>query len=151
MPHDQFRSEMPVTEARPETNEPSAQSPNEALARRIAAAFHRGDLEAIGRELADDITWHTPGKNALAGDHRGREAVLALMRKAGELSAGTLHVDVLSAFGDQDYGVLWVRTTAKREGKHIDMKEALVFAICDGRVTETWQRPDAEQFDAFFA
>lgn len=150
MPKDEFRSEMPVTEVRPETEETRAQSPNEAQARRIASAFHSGDLEAIGRELTDDVVWHTPGKSALAGDHRGREAVFTLICKAGEASGGTLHVDLLSAFGDDNYGVLWVRTTATREGKHLDMKEALVFAICGGRVAEVWQRPDQERFDAFF-
>lgn len=150
MPQDEFRSEMPATETRPEARGAVGGSPNEALARRIHAAFHAGDLEAIGRELADDVVWHTPGTNALAGEHRGREAVLALMRKAGELTGGTLHVDLLTAMGDADYAMLWVRTTATRGDRHLDMKEALVFAVCDGRVAEAWQRPDQTRFDAFF-
>lgn len=149
MPQDEFRSEMPA--APPVAgSRPAAAIANEALVRRIHAGFHAGDLEAIGRELADDVLWHTPGANALAGDHRGREAVYALIRKAGELADGTLHVDLLAALADADYGALWVRTTATRGGQRLDMKEALVFAICDGRVEEVWQRPDQARFDAFF-
>lgn len=158
MPQDEFRAEMPATAPRPgavgappEQASSRAPSPNEALARRMHAAFHRGDLAALGQELADDVEWHVPGRTILSGDHQGRDAVLAFLRRAVEATAGTLHVDLLAAFGDDNYAAAWLRSTGTREGRRLDMKEAIVFAICDGRVTEAWQRPDPAQFEAFFA
>jgi hypothetical protein len=35
----------------------------------------------LGRTLADDVSWHTPGANVLAGDYHGRAAVIEYLRK----------------------------------------------------------------------
>jgi len=50
------------------------------------------DLERLGRTLADDVSWHTPGANVLAGDYYGRAAVIDYLRQVLVLSEGTQQV-----------------------------------------------------------
>jgi ketosteroid isomerase-like protein len=42
---------------------------NVGVAREAFAAFAARDLGRLGRTLADDVSWHTPGANVLAGDY----------------------------------------------------------------------------------
>ena len=148
MTEEEFRAEMPITEARPGIGRMSA---NEALVRRVLEAVTRGDLETLSRSLDDQVVWHVPGHHPGAGDHRGREAVLAFHHAVLEATEGSLRLELLAAFGDDDYGVLFVRATAARQGKHLDQKEVLVFAICNDLITEVWHRPDPDRLEAFFA
>jgi ketosteroid isomerase-like protein len=47
--------------------------------------------------------------------------------------------------------IAWQRITATRDGKTLDEKEAIVFAVRDGRIAEVWHRPDQYAFDEFFS
>ena len=50
------------------------------------AAFYAGGDEAPVRALlTDDVHWHVPGRNAIAGDYHGIEAVLAYFRRRRDL------------------------------------------------------------------
>ena len=148
MTEGEFRGEMPDTLARPEAG---GTTRNAEIVRRMVEAFKAGDLETLRRDLKDDVVWHVPGDGVLSGDHEGPEAVLALMRAAVGETDGTLRVDLLTALGDENYGVLFIRSTGTRKNRHLDQKEVLVFAICDGQVEEVWHRPDPAQADPFFA
>jgi len=54
--------------------------PNEELVRRGYDAFASGDMDTR-RELFDpQIVWHFAGRSPLAGDHRGVDAVLGVLR-----------------------------------------------------------------------
>jgi SnoaL-like protein len=60
-----------------------------------------GPLRAV---LADDIVWHVPGSNAIAGVYEGVEAVLAYMRRRRDLADATFRMhpgDVLVGEGDR--------------------------------------------------
>ncbi|HEX2022509.1 MAG TPA: nuclear transport factor 2 family protein, partial [Candidatus Thermoplasmatota archaeon] len=63
--------------------------------RALYAAFSARDPEAIAKVLADDAVWRVPGKNLLAGEHRGRAAVLAYLGRVRELSGGTFRAEVV--------------------------------------------------------
>jgi ketosteroid isomerase-like protein len=52
-----------------------AEHPNVALIRDGYATFAGGDFAVLSDIFAEDILWHEPGWNQLAGDYRGREAV----------------------------------------------------------------------------
>ena len=39
-----------------------------------------GDLAAVGALLAEDVVWHVPGTSPIAGEYRGREAVVGYFR-----------------------------------------------------------------------
>jgi hypothetical protein len=45
-------------------------------------AFYAGGEEAPVRALlTEDVHWHVPGRNAIAGDYHGIDAVLAYFRR----------------------------------------------------------------------
>ena len=79
-------------------------------------AFYAGGDEAPVRALlTDDIHWHVPGRNAIAGDYLGIEAVLAYFRRRRDLVDRTLRLhpgDVLVGDGDRiaalTDGQLWL-------------------------------------------
>lgn len=147
MTEHRFHSEEPAAEAAPTAR----MTPNEALVRRMFDAFKRGDLDGLAQGLDEQVVWHVAGNHVLAGDHRGVEGVLGFLRKVVEETEGTIHVDLLTALGDENYATLFIRSTADRRGKHLDQKEVLMFAVCDGRVEEVWHRGDPARMDPFFA
>jgi len=87
--------------------------------------------------LSPDIVHHVPGSAVVSGDHKGRDAVLAMYGKLVEMSQGTIQVeleDLLSDGGDRVIAVH--RATAERQGQKVTSREALLFTIVDGKVAE---------------
>jgi ketosteroid isomerase-like protein len=60
--------------------------PNEELVRRAFDTFASGDVETLRGLMDQDSVWHAPGRNPLAGDHRGVEAILGYFAKTMELT-----------------------------------------------------------------
>jgi ketosteroid isomerase-like protein len=115
--------------------------PNEDLLRKGYAAFGEGDLDTVMGLFADDIKWHVPGRNPLAGDYSGKEEVGAFLGRAMELTNGTFRVDVHDVLANDDHGVALVHSTAERDGKSLDSNDVHVWHIRDGRATEQWIHP----------
>jgi ketosteroid isomerase-like protein len=68
------------------------------------AMYAGGDLGPLRELLCEDVVWTVPGENAIAGEHRGIEAVLAYFARRRELAAGSLQLhpgDVLVGEGDR--------------------------------------------------
>ncbi len=68
-----------------------------------AAAWEDGDTERAWSWYADDVVMHLPGRGSLAGDHRGRtaviEAIQKLLARTGDLS---VEVEVLDRLASGD-------------------------------------------------
>lgn len=125
---------------------------NEDLLRQGYDAFGRGDMAAIAELFADDIVWHFPGDNPLAGDYKGRDNVLAFFGRSVELTGGTLRVEVHDIVANDEHGVALTRTTAQRGGKSLDDKAVQVFHIRDGKAVESWSHPgDQAANDEFWS
>ncbi|MDP9224603.1 MAG: nuclear transport factor 2 family protein, partial [Actinomycetota bacterium] len=102
--------------------------------------------------FADDIVWHAPGRNQLAGTYRGKDEVFANFQKVAELSGGTFKVDIHAVLADDEHAVALTRTTGEREGKRLDDSSVQVFHIRNGKVTEQWLHPgDTYASDDFWA
>lgn len=112
--------------------------PNEELLRNGYAAFEKGDLDTLRGLFADDIVWHSPGKGPLSGDYRGIEDVFGLFGKVLELSGGTFRNEIHDILADDEHGVALVTATGERKGKTLNDKQAHVFHVRDGKVTEFW-------------
>jgi ketosteroid isomerase-like protein len=54
----------------------------EELHRRQAAMYAGGPVDAVAEMLAENVVWHVPGRSPIAGEHRGREAVIEAGRVA---------------------------------------------------------------------
>jgi ketosteroid isomerase-like protein len=122
--------------------------PNVARVKAGYAAFAKGDFAVLNDVLAEDLLWHEPGRNQLAGDYRGREAVYRYFGNLMEATEGSFHLDLLAVFADDERGVALVTSAASRGGLSVKVNDAHIFQLRDGKVVEFWNvSADAYAYD----
>ena len=115
-----------------------AEHPNVTRMKDGYAAFAKGDFAVLDDLFADDVVWHVGGRNQLTRDYRGRDEVYGFFGRLLELTEGTFHIDLHTIFADDEHGVALVATSASRGGQSVRIKEAHVYHLRDGKVTEFW-------------
>lgn len=125
-----------------------AEHPNAVMARSMADALSRGDMQALEGFLADDVIWHEIGS---AEPRRGKAAMRAAPVGGGAADytiTGTLH-DVVA---NDDHTIALVEATATRGGKTITYRTAEIYHFRDGKIAERWAfSDDTAAITAFFA
>jgi uncharacterized protein len=125
---------------------------NAELVRKGYAAFNSGDIATLTEVIATDCVQHMPGKSRFSGDHKGRDAILAMYGEIQSETDGTFRAELLDTYADDHRVVAIHRTTATRKGKTLDEREALVFEIVGGRATDMEVIAlDGEPNDAFWS
>jgi hypothetical protein len=120
--------------------------------RRGYKAFSEGDMDTLGSLYTDDVAQSMPGKNQLAGEHKGRENVIGLYGKMFELSGGTFAVDLKSVKAEGDKVVSVHRSTGEREGKTLDADESIAFTFAGDKISRLdITYTDEAAADAFWA
>jgi uncharacterized protein len=115
------------------------------------SAFKAGDVDALFAAMADDVVWHVPGHNILAGTYRGRDEIL---RNFGMLQAAVdaYWAHPLDYFGSDDHAVLIAVVRARKGEKTLETKEAMTWHVENGKLKECWHMClEPEKWDAFFA
>ena len=115
-----------------------ADHPNVELLRKGYAAFGAGDMQTVDALLSDDIVWHSPGNNPLAGDYKGKDQVFGLFAKLVELTEGTFRQEIHDLLANDEHAVALCTLSASRGSKSVEFPVANVSHIRDGRVTEFW-------------
>ena len=115
-----------------------AEHPNVARIRDGYAAFAKGDFAVLNDLFAEDLLWHDAGRNQTSGEYRGRDAVYGFFGKLMEVTEGSFHIDLHAVFADDEHGVALVVITASRGGRSVEVNEAHVFHLRDGKVMEFW-------------
>jgi uncharacterized protein len=130
-------------------------------ARRALARLHEaqgafyagGSPEPLRALLADDIVWVVPGSNAIAGEYRGIDEVLAYFARRRDLAARTFRMhpgDLLT--GDGDRVAVVTDGTATIDGVERRWSTVGLYRLREGRVAACWLLPlDPEAFDAIWA
>ena len=116
--------------------------PNEELLRQGYDAFSKGDMNTVRGYLAEDVVWHAGGRSPIAGDYRGIDETLQSFAKLMELSGGTLKFEVHDVLANDEHGVVIGFSSAKRDGKSLDLRFAHVVHLKDGKLTESWIHND---------
>ena len=110
---------------------------NVAIMRRAYEAFNKGDLETVAEAFDEGAVWHLPGRSSMADDYQGREAILAYFGQLGQETGGTFRAELERLLGDDDDRVVGIqRSTADRDGKHLDVGDSIVFQLKDGRIID---------------
>jgi uncharacterized protein len=116
------------------------------------AAFAKGDFAVLNDLFTEDLLWHEPGRNQLAGDYRGRDAVYEFFGKLMEITEGSFRLDIQTVFADDEHGVALVVSTASRGGRTVQATDAHIFRLRDGKVVEFWNAStDPYAFDELLA
>jgi len=118
-----------------------SEHPNVELVRRGYAAFLSGDMETVSSLFADGIVWHVGGAHQLSGDYAGKEAVFGNFAKLGQVTQGSLSLDIHAIVADDDHAVVLLDSTIEAPASYHG-REVHVLHISDGKVTEFWEFPD---------
>jgi ketosteroid isomerase-like protein len=110
---------------------------NVAIMQRAYDAFNTGDIDTLVELFDESVVWHLPGRSAMANDYQGRDATLGYFGQIGQETGGTFRAELQHLLADDDDRVVGVqRSTGDRDGKHLDVGNAIVFQLKDGRVTD---------------
>ena len=132
------------------------QHPNAVLIREFHDRQNRfyagGDQGPARALLADDVSWHVPGRSALAGHYRGREEVLRYFARRRELARETFRINVHGVLADDERAVIFAGGQVDRGDETLEWETAGVFRIAAGRIAECWVLPyDQYRFDEIWA
>jgi len=113
---------------------------NAVRIRGLFQAFRDRDLAAIQAAIPEQAVWHFPGRQgALAGSHRGRDAILAFLGKVMALSEGTFRFEIEDVIASDASAVAIFRGSGRRLGRTLDNPTCLRMRIQDGRIVEVWE------------
>jgi ketosteroid isomerase-like protein len=113
------------------------------------AFYAGGDAEPVRELLAQDIAWHVPGRNAIAGDYHGIEAVMGYFARRRDLANRSFRIhqgEVL--IGDGEHVAVLTDGTAVIGDKERRWSTVGLYRVRDGRIAACWLLPlDQEAFD----
>jgi uncharacterized protein len=123
-----------------------------ATVRRFYAAFADRDFETVQECFTPDAIWHLPGRGAIAGEHRGWNAIRDdFLAKVGPLSGGTLRAGLVDVAVGVEYVVAVQHATAEHNGRRLDVTGCQLIRMEDGRIAEVrGHYSDQYAFDAFW-
>jgi ketosteroid isomerase-like protein len=113
------------------------------------ALYAGGDPEPVRALLTEDVVWRVPGRNAIAGEYRGIDAVMDYFARRRDVAGRTFRLhrgDVL--VGEGDHVAALVDGTAVIDGVERRWSTVGLYRVRDRRVAGCWLLPlDPEAFD----
>jgi ketosteroid isomerase-like protein len=118
------------------------------------ARFYAGEpADALYEVLTEDILWVVPGSNAIAGEYRGIDAVLAYFARRRDLADRTFRMhpgDVL--VGEDDHVAVLTDGTATIDGVDHSWSTVGLYRLRGECVCACWLLPlDSAAFDAIWS
>jgi ketosteroid isomerase-like protein len=129
--------------------------------RRLLARLHEaqgafyagGPDEPLRAMLTDDVEWTVPGQNAIAGEYRGIDEVMAYFARRRDLAARSFRMhpgDLLT--GDGDRVAVLTDGTATIGGVEHRWSTVGLYRLREGRVAACWLLPlDQAAFDVIWS
>jgi ketosteroid isomerase-like protein len=126
---------------------------NATILRSAYAAFNAGDLNTLVEIFDESAVWHLPGRSAMANDYEGRDATLAYFGRLAQETGGTFRAELRHVLTDHEDRVIGMqRSTADRNGKHLDVGNCIVFQFKDGKIVDGREHfHDLYAWDEFWA
>lgn len=113
---------------------------NIEIARRGYQAFNEAHLDEAMASIHDEILWHNGGDNPITGDFRGKEAVMEMFARFGQLTEGTYEAEIHDVLASADHTVVIGTYTATRHGRtHSSRFVDVIHPAPDGRAKEFWR------------
>jgi len=126
--------------------------PNEDLVREGFAAFGRGDVDTLRKQLFTDVRWHIPGRNPFAGDYEGPDQVLQFFARIFEATGGTFSAELHDVLANDERAVALYTARGERAGKQLNDNMVNTYHFRDGKFSEIWtQTTDQYAQDEFWS
>jgi ketosteroid isomerase-like protein len=110
--------------------------PNAELVRHAYRAFAQGDIPTALGLLADDISWHVPGRSPLSGDYKGHQEVFGFLAKSMELSGGTLRIEIDEVLSEGERVIVLCTVSADLNGQYWSSPEVHVWRVVRSKAVE---------------
>jgi hypothetical protein len=126
--------------------------PGAVRARAVLAAYAEGDLKRVVEQFTPDVVFHVPGRHHLAGDYRGRDALLGYLETVRGLTGGNLTMELERVLAGERYTALFSRLRGTLGQRSVDVLMAQTFHHGeDGLFAEYYALADDQQaYDAFW-
>jgi ketosteroid isomerase-like protein len=112
---------------------------NVELARKGYEAFNTGDVQTVFGLFADDVVWHISGSGPLAGDYRGKEAVMELFGRFLQV-VDDQKTEVHDILANDQHTVVLATVTFGRQGRTLEQRVTdVIHPDAEGRVLEYWR------------
>jgi ketosteroid isomerase-like protein len=111
--------------------------------------FHKGGpMEELVPLLSEDIVWHVPGDNAIAGTYRGRSEVLGYFQRRREQAGRSLRFVERRVLVADDLVLHFAGGAAELDGQRREWETVGVYRVAGNAVVECWLVPsDQALFD----
>jgi ketosteroid isomerase-like protein len=107
--------------------------------RRYLQAVQGGDWETGVGFFADDIVLYVPGRSALAGEYRGRDAARGYLDAARARShGGQVEVELVDMLASEERVALVVRERFHRGDGPVEIRRANVYRLRGQQIVEIW-------------
>ncbi len=100
-------------------------------------ALASGNRDRIAQYWHEDLVWQVPGHNQLSGWKHGLDEFLAFMKRVGELSGGSFHMQAITVMCNDDYSCDVTNnqgTRANDPSKKLNIDVAHVLRWKDGKI-----------------
>ena len=124
------------------------------LHRRQGEMYAGGAVDPVVELLAEDIVWRVPGRSPIAGDHRGRAAVVEYFERRRRLVDATMQMRPGEAISEGDAVAQFVTGTAVLGGESVSWQTIGVYRLDaeHRRIQDVWLVPlDADLFDRIWS
>jgi ketosteroid isomerase-like protein len=101
-------------------------------------AIRSGDRPAAFALFADDVVGHVPGRSPVAGEKRGRAAVVGYIEDAVARAHGDVEVELLDSLIGGEHVALLVRERLADGDRVLNIRRANVYRVRDDRIVEIW-------------
>ncbi|HEY1508344.1 MAG TPA: nuclear transport factor 2 family protein [Solirubrobacteraceae bacterium] len=111
-----------------------------------------GPVDPLSELLADEIVWHVPGTSPIAGDYRGKQAVLDYFGARRAMAAGRIEITKHGELVGDDVVVALADGHARLGSGEARWRTAGAYRVADQKIAEAWLVPlDADAFDEAWA
>jgi ketosteroid isomerase-like protein len=104
--------------------------------RRQSHFYGGGEAGPLREMLTDDVVWHVPGRNPIAGDHTGIDAVMEYFQLRRALARATFQVHVREIMSAGDLVVQLAGGTAELGGREVAWETVGMFRVREGKLAE---------------
>src|ERR1700752_2340344 len=111
---------------------------NQDIVDKFVEAYKEHDLNDIRKVMADNVTWHFPGQNPVAGEKKGIHDVLDFFDTMGGIMAkANLTMDKLIVAENDRYVIECQHSkTNRKDGNNLDHYSTVLWTIENGKIIE---------------
>jgi uncharacterized protein len=124
------------------------------LHRRQGAMYAGGSVDSVVELLANDIVWHVPGKNPIAGDHRGVAQVTDYFKRRRQLADSTMRMRPGEVIVEGEAVAQFVEGSAVIDRNRVSWKTMGIYRVDVERllIAEVWLVPlNGDMFDRIWS